>query len=118
MSSTLPEASHLTHLWPSLVKRHLALLSEDSDNRPSAFSEVLAKWLFVVHWIEQSLSDDAMYVLSPIVPSRLVTGVLPLSIRAVRGFSVDVVGLWWPVVRVEAIHMCLLPCFELPQMKR
>ena len=56
----------------------------------------------------------------PVLPvlSRLVTGVLPLSIRAVMGFSVDVVGLWWPVVRVDAIHMCLLQCFELPQMKR
>ena len=38
----LPEASHLTRLWPGIINRHLALLSQESDSRPSAFSEVLA----------------------------------------------------------------------------
>ena len=48
----LPKASHLTHPWPGIINRHLALLSQESDCRPSAFSEVLAKKVFVVHWIE------------------------------------------------------------------
>ena len=48
----LPEASHLTRLWPGIINRHFALLSKESDCRSSAFSEVLAKWLFVVHWVE------------------------------------------------------------------
>ena len=49
---TLPEASHLTRLWPSIITLHLALLPQESDSRPSAVSEVLAKRLFVVHWVE------------------------------------------------------------------
>ena len=48
----LPEASHLTRLWPGIINHRLALLPQKSDCRPSAFSEVLAKSLFVVHWVE------------------------------------------------------------------
>ena len=48
----LPEASHLARLWPGIINHHLALLPYESDCRPSAFSEVLAKRLFVVHWVE------------------------------------------------------------------
>ena len=50
--SALPEASHLTLLWPGIVNRHLALLSQEFDSRPSAFSEVLTKWPFVMHRVE------------------------------------------------------------------
>ena len=48
----LPEASHRTCLWPGIVNHHLALLLQESDCCPSAFSEVRAKRLFVVHWVE------------------------------------------------------------------
>ena len=47
--STLPEASHLTRLWPGIINRQPALVSQEFDSRPSAFSEVLTKWLFVMH---------------------------------------------------------------------
>ena len=47
-----PEASHLTRLWPGIINRHFALLSQESDCRSSAFSEVLTERLFVVHWVE------------------------------------------------------------------
>ena len=48
----LPEVSHLTRLWPGIINRHFALLSQESDCRPSALSEVMAKRLFVVRWVE------------------------------------------------------------------
>ena len=48
----LPEALYLTRLWPGIINHHLALLPQESDCPPSAFSEVLAKRLFVVHWVE------------------------------------------------------------------
>ena len=48
----LPEASHVTHLWPGIINHHLALLPQESDCRSSAFSEFLAKRLFVVHCVE------------------------------------------------------------------
>ena len=48
----VPEASHLTRLWPGIINRHFALLSLESDCRPSAFSEALTERLFVVHWVE------------------------------------------------------------------
>ena len=35
----LREASHLTRVWPGIINRHFALLSQESDCRPSAFSE-------------------------------------------------------------------------------
>ena len=41
----LPEASHLTRLWPGII-------NQESDCRSSAFSEVLTARLFVVHWVE------------------------------------------------------------------
>ena len=36
---TLPEFSHLTRLWPGIMNRHFALLYQESDSSPSAFSE-------------------------------------------------------------------------------
>ena len=48
----LPEPSHLTHLWPGIINRHFSLLSQESDCRPSAFSEALTPRLFVVHCVE------------------------------------------------------------------
>ena len=49
----VPEASsHLTRLWPGVINYNLALWHQEPDCRPSAFSEVLAKMLFVVHWVE------------------------------------------------------------------
>ena len=78
----LPEASHLTRLWPGIINRHLALLPQEFDSRPSAFSEVLAKWLFVVHWVEWCPSGDTMYS----HPSSL--SVFPVSLALHhRGFS-------------------------------
>ena len=32
----LPKASHLTRLWPGIINRHFALLSQESDCRPSS----------------------------------------------------------------------------------
>ena len=49
---TLPEASHLTRLWPGIINCQLALLSQESESRPSAVSEVLAKRRFVVLSVE------------------------------------------------------------------
>ena len=43
----LPEVSHLTRLRPGIINRYFALLSQESDCRPSAFNEVMAKRLFV-----------------------------------------------------------------------
>ena len=85
--STLPEASHLTRLWPCIINRHLALLSQEFDSRPAAFSEVLTKWLFVVHWVEWCPSGDAMYSQPsslPVFPvvSCFVTSFFFLSIRS------------------------------------
>ena len=93
-SGSIQEASHLTRLWPDIVNRHLALLSQEFDSRHAAFSEVLAKRLFGMHWVEQSPSGDAMYShpsshsVFPAV-SCFVTWVLLLFIRAMMGFSVD-----------------------------
>ena len=61
ISTTLPGASHLTRLWPGIVNRHLARLSQEFDTRPHAFTEVLAKKLFTMQWVEQSPLGDAMY---------------------------------------------------------
>ena len=44
---TLLEASHLTRLWPGIINCHFDLLSQESDCRSSAFSEVLTERLFV-----------------------------------------------------------------------
>ena len=52
LGSSFLEASHPTRLWPSIINLHPALLSQESDSRPSAFSEVLAMRLFVVHSVE------------------------------------------------------------------
>ena len=48
----LPEASHFNCLWPGIINHHLALLPQESDCCPPAFNEVVAKRLFVVHWVE------------------------------------------------------------------
>ena len=48
----LPEASHFTCLWPHIINQHLALLPQEFDCCPLAFSEVIAKSLFIVHWVE------------------------------------------------------------------
>ena len=48
----LPEGSHLTRLWPGIISRHFAQLSQKSDCRYSAFSGALTEKLFVVHWVE------------------------------------------------------------------
>ena len=48
-----PEVSHVTRLWPGIIKRHFAMLSqESSDCRPSAFNVDLTERLFVVHRVE------------------------------------------------------------------
>ena len=52
LGCALPEASHLTCLWPSIINRHFTLLSQESDCSPSAFSEALTEKLFVMHWVE------------------------------------------------------------------
>ena len=102
--ATLPEASLLTCLWPGIVNRYLALLSQEFDGRPSAFSEVLEKWLFITHWVESSPSGDAMYShpsslpVFPVVPC-FITTVLLLFISAMMVFRVDAVSLWCPAVR-------------------
>ena len=103
---TLPEASHLTSLSPGIINRHLALLSQESDSRPSAASEVLAKRLFIVHWVEWCSSGDTVYSdpssfsVFPVV-SRFITGArgFLLSIRSMHGFSVGTVSFWCSVVR-------------------
>ena len=43
----LPEALHLTCLWPGIINYHLVLLLQESDCCPPAFSEIMAKRLFV-----------------------------------------------------------------------
>ena len=48
----LPEFSHLTRLCPGIINRYFILLSQESDNSPSAFSEGLAERQFVMHWVE------------------------------------------------------------------
>ena len=48
----LPEASHLTCLWPGIINHHLVLLPQESDCCPPAFSDVMAKRLFAVQWVE------------------------------------------------------------------
>ena len=76
---TLPDASHLTRLWPGIINPHLALLFQESDSRLSAVSEVLAKRLFVLHWVEWCSSGDTVYShpssfsFFPVV-SRFITG--------------------------------------------
>ena len=52
LGGPFPKASHLTHPWPRIIYLHLVLLSQESDSRPSAFSEVLTNRLIIVHWIE------------------------------------------------------------------
>ena len=99
-----PEASHLTRLWPGIINRHFALLSQESDCRPSAFSEALTERLFVVHRVEKCPSGDAMYShpssLSALpVVSRFIAGVFLLSIRSIQGFCVGVTSVWCSVVR-------------------
>ena len=114
----LPEASHLTRLLPGIINGRLALLFQESDNRPSAFSDVLAKRLFVVHRVEQCSSGDTVhshpssFSVFPAV-SRFITGVFLLSIRSMQD-SVSVLsvsGARWS--DVEAIHECILFCSEL-----
>ena len=85
--STLPEASHLTRLWPGIINRYFILLSQESDCRSSAISEVLTERLFVAHWVEWCPSGDAMYSypsslsVLPVV-SRFITRFFFLSIRS------------------------------------
>ena len=82
----LSKASHLTCLWPGIINRYFALLSQESDCRPSAFREALTKRLFVVHWVEWCPSGDAMYshpsslCVLPVV-SRFIAGAFLLSIH-------------------------------------
>ena len=45
----LPEASHLTCLWTGIINHHLAVLSQESDCCPPAFSVVKARKLFVMN---------------------------------------------------------------------
>ena len=100
----LPEASHLTCLWPGIINRHFALLSQESDCRSSAFSEVLTERLFVAHWIESCPSGDTMYShpsslsVLPLV-SRFIARVFLLSIRSIQRINVGAVGFWCSVVR-------------------
>ena len=100
----LPKASHLTHPWPGIINHHLALLPQEFDCCPPAFSEVLAKRLFIVHWVEQCLSGDIVhshpssFSVFPVV-SRFITGVFLLSIRPMQEFSVGAVSFWCSVVR-------------------
>ena len=63
----LPEASHLTHLWPGIISRHFALLSQESDCRPSAFSEALTEKA-VHRALGRMVSVWRYRVLPPIVP--------------------------------------------------
>ena len=119
----LPKASHLTRLWPGIISQHLALLSKESDCRPSASSEVLAKRLFVVHWVEQCPSGDTMYShpsslsVFPVV-SRFITGFISCPSVPYRD-SVSVLsvsGALWS--DAEAIHECILFCLELSDAAR
>ena len=113
----LPKASHLTYLWPGIINRHLALLSQESDCRPSAFSEVLAKRLFVVHWVEWCSSGDTVYShpssfsVFPAV-SRFITGVFFSCPSVPWRDSVSVLSV------VEAFHECILFSSELSHVAR
>ena len=111
----LPEASHLTRFWPGIINRHFALLSQESDCRPSAFRDALTERLFVVHWVEWCPSDDAMYShpsslsVLPLV-SRFIAGIFLLSIRSIQGFCVGVISFWCSVVRCGGDpRMCFCP---------
>ena len=124
LCSALPKASHLTFLWPGIINRHFALLSQESHCRPSAFSEVLTERLFVVHWVEKCPPGDAMYS----HPSSL--SVFPVvSCFNRKGFShrpsvpyrdsvsvLSVSGALWS--DAEAMHKCILFCLELSQVAR
>ena len=100
----LPEASHLTCLWPGITNHHLALLSQESGSRVSAFSEVLAKRKFVVHWVELCSSGDTVFPhpssisVFPMV-SRFITEVILLSIRSIQGSSEGAFGFRCMMVR-------------------
>ena len=119
----LPEASHVARLWPGIINRHLTLLSQESGSCPSTFSEILAKWLFVMHWVEWSPSGDAMHShpsslsVLPVV-SRFVTRVILLSIRSMLRFSVGAISFWCSAFDAEAIHKCIFSCLELSQVAR
>ena len=104
LGNALPDVSHLTRLWPGIINRHFALLSQESDCRPSAFSEALTERLFVVHWVEWCPSGDTVYShpsslsVLPVV-SRFIAGIFLWSIRSIQGFCVGVVSFWCSVVR-------------------
>ena len=94
----LPEVSHLTRLWPGIINRHFALLSQEFDCCPLVLSEDMAKKrLFVVHRVEKCSSGDIVHSHPSSfsvfqVVSRFITGIFLLSIFSMQGFSVGAVG--------------------------
>ena len=118
-NSVVPSRDIASH--PFVARYHqssLRSLSQESDSRPSAVSEVLAKRLFVVHWVEWCSSGDTVYshpysfccpgslalhhrffFSCPSVPCRGSVSVL------------SVFGARWS--DVEAIHECILFCSDL-----
>ena len=63
----LPEVSHLTRLWPGIINRHFAQVSQEPDCRPSAFSEALTEEA-VRRALGRIVSVWRYRVLLPIVP--------------------------------------------------
>ena len=104
LGNALPEVSHLTRLWPGIINCHFALLSRNSDCRPSAFSEALTERLYVVHWVEWCPSGDIVHShptslsVLPVV-SCLIARVFLWSIRSRQGFCVGVISFRCAVVR-------------------
>ena len=87
------QRTRISPACPGVINRHFALLSQESDCRPSAFSEALTERLFVAHWVEECPSDDAMFShqssfsVLPVV-LRFITRFFFLSIRSLQGFCV------------------------------
>ena len=119
----LPEVSHLIRLWPSIINRHLAQLSQEFDSRPSAFSEVLTKWLLVMHWVEQSPSGDAVCYHPSSLPvsrySRVSSKGFFSCASVSKSDSVLVLTISGDLRSVvEAIHECILFSSELSHVAR
>ena len=120
LGCALPEVSHLTRLWPGVINRHFCLLSQESDCRSSAFSEILTERLFVVQWVEYSPSGDTVYFpflfsqYSRVSSQGFFSGPLVPHRDSVSVVSVS--GALWS--ELETIHECILSNLELSHATR
>ena len=84
----LPEASHLTLLWPGIINHHLALLPQESDLRSVRLCKKAVRRAvgrIVIVWRYCALSP--IFLLCFPVVSHFVIGVVLLSIRSMQGFQ-------------------------------